>query len=88
MAKNNKKVFITGASGHMGWATFKEIYWNRPDLTISVLIRDSEKNHKLFDGYLNDDRVEIVWGDFGDHPERHHRRELCPAHRRHGLPCS
>ena len=67
MAKNNKKVFITGASGHMGWATFKEIYWNRPDLTISVLIRDSEKNHKLFDGYLNDDRVEIVWGDFGDY---------------------
>ena len=26
MATTNKKVFITGASGHMGWQTFQEIY--------------------------------------------------------------
>lgn len=67
MATTNKKVFITGASGHMGWQTFQEIYQNRPDLDIVVLIRDSEKNRNLFAGYMNDKRVKIVWGDFGDY---------------------
>ena len=67
MATTNKKVFITGASGHMGWQTFQEIYLNRPDLDIVVLIRDSEKNRNLFAGYMNDKRVKIVWGDFGDY---------------------
>ncbi len=62
-----KKVFITGASGTMGWATFKQIYDNRPDLTISVLLRKSEKNEKMFKNYMNDPRVEIVWGDFNDY---------------------
>ncbi len=63
----NKKVFITGASGTMGWASFQQIYKNRPELDISVLLRDSEKNHVLFADYMNDPRVEIVWGDFGDY---------------------
>ena len=63
----NKTVFMTGASGHMGWMSFKEIYNNRPDLNIAVLLRDSEKNHKKFEDYMNDSRVRIVWGDFGDY---------------------
>ena len=67
MAKEYKKVFITGASGTMGWAAFNEIYKTRPDLTISVLLRDSEKNRELFKGFLGDKRVEIVWGDFNNY---------------------
>ena len=67
MAKNNKKVFITGASGNMGWCTFQEIYNNRPDLDLVPLLRDSEKNREKFAPYLNDPRVKIVWGDFGDY---------------------
>lgn len=63
----NKSVFITGASGTMGWASFKEIYDRRPDLDINVLLRDSEKNRKLFAPYLGDERVKIVWGDFEDY---------------------
>lgn len=59
----NKTVFLTGASGNMGWASFKEIYDNRPDLNITVLLRDSEKNRKLFAEFLGDPRVRIVWGD-------------------------
>ena len=63
----NKKVFITGASGNMGWATFKRIYDYRPDLDIVVLLRDSEKNRTKFASYLDDARVKIVWGDFGNY---------------------
>lgn len=67
MAINNKTVFITGASGNMGWASFHEIYEARPDLNITVLLRDSEKNREKFKGFLGDPRVKIVWGDFNDY---------------------
>lgn len=63
----NKKVFITGASGTMGWAAFKQIHENRPDLDIVVLLRDSKKNRDLFAPYLGDERVRIVWGDFNNY---------------------
>lgn len=67
MSCANKTVFITGASGHMGWASFNEIYDKRPDLNIAVLLRDSEKNREMFKKYLGDPRVKIVWGDFGNY---------------------
>ncbi len=63
----NKKVFITGASGNMGWHSFKQIYDNRADLDIVVLLRDSEKNRAKFAQFLGDPRVKIVWGDFGNY---------------------
>lgn len=63
----NKTVFMTGASGHMGWASFQEIYDKRPDLNITVLLRDSEKNRKLFARFLGDERVRIVWGDLNNY---------------------
>ena len=63
----NKTVFMTGASGHMGWASFNEIYDKRPDLNITVLLRDSEKNRTKFAKCLGDPRVRIVWGDLKDY---------------------
>ena len=63
----NKTVFITGASGNMGWATFKRIYDYRSDLNINVLLRDSQKNREKFAAYLGDPRVKIVWGDFNNY---------------------
>lgn len=58
-----KTVFLTGASGHMGWAGFKELYKKKNELNIVLLLRDSEKNRKKFANYLNDPSVKIVWGD-------------------------
>ena len=58
-----KTVFLTGASGHMGWAGFKELYKKKDKLNIVLLLRDSEKNRKKFANYLNDPSVKIVWGD-------------------------
>lgn len=57
-----KTVFLTGASGHMGWAGFKELYKKKNELNIVLLLRDSEKNRKKFANYLNDPSVKIVWG--------------------------
>ncbi|KAH0786665.1 NAD(P)-dependent oxidoreductase [Histomonas meleagridis] len=62
-----KKVFITGASGVMGHASFIEIYRRRKDLNIVLLLLDDQKTRRLFLPYKNDPRVSIVWGDLRDY---------------------
>jgi nucleoside-diphosphate-sugar epimerase len=58
-----KVVFITGATGNMGWAGFKELYQAKDQYKIKLLARDSKKNRKMLTPYLNDDSVEVIWGD-------------------------
>lgn len=58
-----KTVFLTGASGNMGWEGFKQLYAKKNEFNIVVLLRDSEKNRKKFSAYVNDPSVKIVWGD-------------------------
>ena len=61
--KINKTVFLTGATGHMGWAGFQELYKRKNRFNITLLARPSKKNRKLLAPYANDPSVKIVWGD-------------------------
>ena len=58
------KVFMTGAGGGMGFESFKAML---PDLgtnyELVILVRDSEKNHKLFDPYKETKGLTVRWGD-------------------------
>ena len=58
-----KTVFLTGATGNMGRAGFKELYDRKDRFNIRILARRSRKNEKLLKPYLSDPSVEIVWGD-------------------------
>ena len=58
-----KTVFLTGATGNMGWAGFKELYKRKDRFDIRILARDSKKNHKMLDRYAADSAVTVVWGD-------------------------
>ena len=58
-----KTVFLTGASGNMGFAGFKELYKRRDLYNIVVLNRDSKKNRDKFAAYVNDPHVTLYWGD-------------------------
>lgn len=58
-----KTVMLTGSSGNMGYAGFKELYAKKDKFNIVLLNRDSEKNHKKFAAYENDPAVRLVWGD-------------------------
>ena len=58
-----KTVFLTGATGNMGWAGFQELYKRKERFDIRLLARDSKKNHKKLDKYASDPSVTIVWGD-------------------------
>ncbi len=61
-----KTVFLTGGSGNMGWAAFKELV-KRPDVKINFLSRPSDKNKHLLLPYMGRKNVDIIWGDFLDY---------------------
>ncbi len=67
MAK--KTVFLTGASGNMGWAGFKELYARKERFDIVLLLRGSEKNKARFAEFANDPSVKIVWGDLTNYED-------------------
>ena len=56
-------VFLTGATGNMGWAGFQELYSRKERFNIRLLVRDSKKNRKMLSGYLGDPAVTVIWGD-------------------------
>lgn len=59
---DRKTVFLTGATGNMGWAGFQELY-KKGKFNIRLLARDSRKNHKKLDRYESDPSVTVIWGD-------------------------
>ena len=58
---------MTGAAGGMGQESFKQML---PDLgktyELLILVRDSEKNHALFDEYDKQPGLTVVYGDLLD----------------------
>jgi len=59
---NRKEVvLLTGASGSMGFETFKLLWEKRNRYDIVLLLRPSKKNWKKFRSYKKG--LEIVWGD-------------------------
>ena len=61
--KINKTVFLTGATGNMGWAGFQELYKRKNRFNITLLARPSKKNRKLLAPYADAPSVKIIWGD-------------------------
>ena len=64
-----KTVLLTGSSGTMGLAGFKEHYAKRDKYNIVLLNRGSDKNKKLFEVYANDPCVKLVWGDLTNYDD-------------------
>ncbi len=60
-----KTVFLTGATGNMGFAGFKELYERKHMYNIVLLVYEGEKKEKLkkLDPYIDDPAVKTVYGD-------------------------
>jgi len=58
-----KTVFITGATGNMGWYGFQEILKKKDRFDIRLLARKSKKNVKKLAPYMDDPAVTVIWGD-------------------------
>lgn len=58
---NKKTVFLTGATGTMGWAGLHELMQRTDRFNITILARQSEVNKKKLAPIA--DKINIVWGD-------------------------
>jgi nucleoside-diphosphate-sugar epimerase len=57
-------VFMTGAGGGMGFESFKQMLPDTGKLyDLMILVRDSEKNHNLFDSYSSKEGLSVRYGD-------------------------
>mgnify|MGYP002622560320 CR=1 FL=1 len=56
-------VFLTGATGTMGWQGLQELLAHKENYNIRILARPSEKNKRKLAGM--EQMIEIVWGDLG-----------------------
>ncbi|MDL2235141.1 NAD(P)-dependent oxidoreductase [Christensenellaceae bacterium OttesenSCG-928-L17] len=61
MAK--QRVFLTGATGTMGFLGMQELLKDTGEMDLVVLARPSDKNKELLAPFLNTDGLTIVWGD-------------------------
>ena len=60
-------VFLTGATGTMGWAGLRELLAHKENYVIRVLARPSNKNKVLLAPVEKD--LEIVWGDLRNYDD-------------------
>ena len=76
-----KTVFITGAGGGMGYESFLQMKEDAGKLyNIVVLVRDSDKNRKLFERYIGTKGIFVKFGDLlsrEDVEDCVSRSELC-----------
>ncbi|MBD9062212.1 MAG: hypothetical protein EGR45_09370, partial [Ruminococcaceae bacterium] len=62
-----QRVFFTGATGGMGFASLKEMLKDSDKQDIVILARDSEKNRNILKPYTETPGLEIVWGDLNNY---------------------
>ena len=60
-------VFLTGATGTMGWAGLQELLAHKENYVIRVLARPSNKNKVLLAPIQSD--LEIIWGDLRNYDD-------------------
>lgn len=56
-----KTIFLTGATGTMGWAGVQEILRYPENYKLRIIARPSQKNKEKLKNYS--DKIDIIWGD-------------------------
>ncbi|MDR0531344.1 MAG: NAD(P)-dependent oxidoreductase [Oscillospiraceae bacterium] len=64
-----KTVFLTGASGNMGWQGFQQLYQRKHRFQIVVLNLDTRKIREQFAAYANDPCVTLLWGNLRNYSD-------------------
>lgn len=60
---NQKTIFITGATGVMGFETLREFVRHGDRFRLRLLVRNSKKNRRKLAPYLKMPNVTVTWGD-------------------------
>ena len=64
-----KTVFLTGATGNMGWAGFCELMKKKDRFDLKIIARPSKKNRKKLAPYAGDPSLTVIWGDLTDYED-------------------
>lgn len=67
--KKKKTVFLTGASGHMGFEGFKQLLKRREHFNIVALVLPTKKDKKIMENYEKEPGVKIIWGDLTNYSD-------------------
>lgn len=67
MLMTKQRVFMTGATGGMGYASLKAMLADTDKQDIIILALDSEKDRKILAAHKGAPGLEIVWGDLTDY---------------------
>lgn len=64
-----QRVFLTGATGAMGFMGLQNLLKDIDKQDVVTLVRPSEKNKKLLEPYINIDGLTIHWGDLTNYDD-------------------
>ena len=64
-----KTIFLTGATGNMGWAGFNELMKKKDRFDLRIIARPSKKNRKKLAPFMDDPAVTVIWGDLTDYDD-------------------
>jgi nucleoside-diphosphate-sugar epimerase len=62
-----QRIFLTGATGTMGFLGMVELLKDASEIELWVLVRPSDKNKKMLEPYTTNGCLEIVGGDLVDY---------------------
>jgi nucleoside-diphosphate-sugar epimerase len=62
-----QRVFLSGATGTMGFAGMKALLEDADEIELVVLVRPSEKNKRIMKPFSGIPSLSIVWGDLTDY---------------------
>jgi nucleoside-diphosphate-sugar epimerase len=62
-----KNVFMTGATGVMGFETLKQLASECGNVNLTVLARPSEENRTKLSSYRDTEGIKVIWGDISDY---------------------
>lgn len=60
---SKQRIFLTGATGTMGFLGMQELLKDASDIELVILARPSEKNKTLLAPFAGKQSLTIVWGD-------------------------
>lgn len=64
-----QKVFLTGATGAMGFPSLKLLLEDKNEIDLTILVRSSETNKKKLKPFSGVDSLTIVWGDITNYDD-------------------
>ena len=71
-----QRVFLTGATGGMGFSGLQELMKNTEQQEVIILARNSEKNKELLKEFEGREGLNIIWGDLTNYQDVYRCVEL------------